>query len=338
MVSILEAKKAVEDILLTDYPNVTGVGLSTDWSEIIVYVASTTDPSVAEIPPAIAGYPVVVMESGVFKPFLTRVDKIRPIIGGISVGHFNITAGTISCFIQDNVTGKDMVLSNNHVLAACDADTNPVANVGDDIYQPGKHDGGTIYDTVAGLTKWIAWDTSSNNIVDCAGAETIVPFVNRIFGDSDTDLVEITGTRAVSLGETVHKYGRTSGHTWGTISSTDATVNVQGTDRFGNALVARFTDQLVINMYGAGGDSGSLILDSNNRAVGLLFAGGEDAYGNTIIIANKINNVLAMLDSHIYGLNDNPPPPPPPPDDAGGAILAGSILLGCLGMINYGLM
>ena len=36
-----------------------------------------------------------------------------------------------------------------------------------------------------------------------------------------------------------------------------------------------FSDQIVCKMPAKGGDSGSLVLDQNRRAVGLLFAGSE---------------------------------------------------------------
>jgi len=57
----------------------------------------------------------------------------------VSVGHFNITAGTLDCRIQiASDPGGEYILSNNHVLA----DTNAGLK-GDDIMEPGPYDGGT---------------------------------------------------------------------------------------------------------------------------------------------------------------------------------------------------
>jgi len=46
----------------------------------------------------------------------------------------------------------------------------------------------------------------------------------------------------------------------------------------------------VADLQSAGGDSGSLVLDEENRAVGLLFAGSEK-----YTIINQINHVLDQL-------------------------------------------
>ena len=55
---------------------------------------------------------------------------------GGSVGHFEITAGTIGAIARDKKTGRDVILSNNHVLANENA-----AKIGDAILQAGVIDG-----------------------------------------------------------------------------------------------------------------------------------------------------------------------------------------------------
>jgi hypothetical protein len=49
-------------------------------------------------------------------------------------------------------------------------------------------------------------------------------------------------------------------------------------------------DQIVTSNISQGGDSGSLVLDENNNAVGLLFAGSDKA-----TIFNRIQNVFREL-------------------------------------------
>ena len=66
----------------------------------------------------------------------------------------------------------------------------------------------------------------------------------------------------------------------------DVSANVQ----YGPGRLARFTDQLMAGPMSQGGDSGSAVLDSNNRLVGLLFAGSENS---TII--NRIEHVFSEL-------------------------------------------
>lgn len=66
--------------------------------------------------------------------------RMRPAPGGISVGHYRITAGTLGCLATGLSAPRNsrlMILSNNHVLA----NSNNAA-YGDCICQPGPYDGG----------------------------------------------------------------------------------------------------------------------------------------------------------------------------------------------------
>lgn len=59
------------------------------------------------------------------------------------------------------------------------------------------------------------------------------------------------------------------------------------------ALAGRFSSPIKLSPapMGKPGDSGSAILDDQNRLVGLLFAGSDDS-----TIFNKIYNVFSRLD------------------------------------------
>lgn len=104
------------------------------------------------------------------------------------------------------------------------------------------------------------------------------------------------------LGEAVGKAGRTSGLTCSTIQSLNATilVNYDGTcgDEQANppvppAFTAYFKNQVIIagGTFSAGGDSGSLIVDTSTaRAVGLLYGGNSNGTS-----ANPIGDVIAKL-------------------------------------------
>ncbi|MEW6230146.1 MAG: hypothetical protein AB1700_19020, partial [Bacillota bacterium] len=54
---------------------------------------------------------------------------------------------------------------------------------------------------------------------------------------------------------------------------------------------ATFRDQFLTGPMADGGDSGSLLVDGEMRAVGLLFAGSDKS-----TIYNRITNVLEALD------------------------------------------
>ena len=72
-------------------------------------------------------------------------------------------------------------------------------------------------------------------------------------------------------GEIVQKTGRTTNYTTGKVTSINATVNVN----YGGGRVAKFCRQILTTNMSAGGDSGSLLCDLNENAVGLLFAGSS---------------------------------------------------------------
>jgi len=77
--------------------------------------------------------------------------RVRPVMGGYSVAHTAVTAGTIATGCYDEsafpgIPGKYYVLSNNHVLANSNA-----AMIGDPIVQPGPIDGGTMPSDFIGL-------------------------------------------------------------------------------------------------------------------------------------------------------------------------------------------
>lgn len=87
------------------------------------------------------GFPTDVVEVGDITTLQSlqswqRFNRNRPTSCGVSIGHPNITAGTLGCLVVKDF--DHYILSNNHVLA----DSNN-ANNGDAIRQPGTADGGT---------------------------------------------------------------------------------------------------------------------------------------------------------------------------------------------------
>ena len=206
--------------------------------------------------------------------------KFRPAPIGVSVGHPDITAGTIgACVTKGNTR---YILSNNHVLA-----NENQGNNGDDILQPGPFDGGTSGDKIGDLSQFVDINFGGINTIDAAIASTAAgDLLNST--PSDGYGTPKSNPIAASVGMRVMKYGRTTGQTKGRVQGINATVSV-GYDT-GSAL---FVGQIVIGGGGfsAGGDSGSLIVvekgGNARRPVGLLFAGG----GGTTI-ANPIQDVI----------------------------------------------
>ncbi len=212
----------------------------------------------------------------------------RPVECGTSVGHFNITAGTLGCLVK-KTAGDDneiFILSNNHVLA----DSNQ-AQIDDNIIEPGKLDQGT--EPIAKLTDFeTIFLDDKPNFIDAAIAKVIN---NNDVRPSILTIGNVQQPPMTSaLYQSVRKHGRTTGHTIGVIMDIAADVRV----RFGQKI-ANFEDQLAIQgvngLFSQGGDSGSLIVDAmTRRPVGLLFAGG----GNQTF-ACPIDKVLSRFDIDI---------------------------------------
>ena len=226
-----------------------------------------------------------------------RRKRQRPVIAGISAAHYEVTAGTISCFCRSTRAGDDpakiYVMSNNHVLA----DVNK-AQPGDDLYQPGPADGGKNEDHFAELFRFVNIQVDGNtpNRVDAAIGE-LLPSIK--YNPRLCTIGKIAGIKKAKDGMKVCKHGRTTGYTEGVVTdvSYDALI---GMDHLDANKVAFFEDQMRIekvapySSFAEGGDSGSLVINKpTKRAVGLYFAGPPSgAYG----VANHIEDVLKELE------------------------------------------
>ncbi len=230
-----------------------------------------------------------------------RPLKIGSSIGDKPPGAY-VTAGTLGCFVEGRSKPFYIgMLSNNHVIGGENA-----TPLGSDIAQPGTLDGGVFpNDVVGGLWKRSKLSTSTPNLVDAA--------VAHIFEEIDYDARTIgTLGSLLGLGDVAHlppqapvfKVGRTTGQTEGRITAFD--VDNLHID-YGIGLL-RFDSQIEIegsgkDAFSDSGDSGSLIVDDQLRAVGLLFAGGDigGENGKGLTYANPIGTVLDKLkvDMHL---------------------------------------
>lgn len=293
MVEILEAKLLTEEALLS-IPGVQGVGIGaySPKEKIRVYVEELTPEIQKQLPQMIAGYPVEPVQSGLFKALSlmeplkiatqqVRTTRLRPAMGGCSIAHYNVTAGTLGGVING------LILSNNHVLA----DVNN-ASIGDTILQPGSADGGTMNDQIATLHSYVPLSFSQMNLVDVAWAQPLNP---SEVSEEIIDLGFINGLAEPQVNMNVQKSGRTTAVTTGSIVDVNATVTVE----YDANLTLQFTDQVVTSFMMEPGDSGSLGLDMNNNLWGLGFAGS-----NELSLFNKIDNVFAASPAlAVVGIN-----------------------------------
>ncbi|UCH61250.1 MAG: hypothetical protein JSV61_07140 [Anaerolineales bacterium] len=308
-------------------PNVVGVGVGEKISKgqktgeiaVVVLVRQKLPPAglpeEALLPKEFDGVKTDVIEVGEIRAQQTRTDRWRPAPGGVSIGHYQITAGTLGCIVRDRSDGTRLILSNNHVLANSN-DAQP----GDAILQPGPADGGSASkDTIAHLERFcpIQFSVSPPTCSLASGFVSFGNFLAELAGSGhrvqaykaapqatnladaavarpakDADVLDeilevgvVSGTLPAGLGMKVRKSGRTTAFTTGEITVLDATVNVS----YGAGKVATFENQLVAGPMSQGGDSGSLVVAADElKAVGLLFAGSNQS---TII-----NPIQAALD------------------------------------------
>lgn len=218
-------------------------------------------------------------------------SRVRPLLIGSSVGHPGTMAGTLGCFVQVEGAGIH-ILSNNHILA----DENR-ACLGDPILQPGPFDRGlSPQDHVAMLSRFEPLTTVGKNRIDAA----VAALGDGIQGDLGTltALGRLNGMRTDPLAgdEVVFKIGRTTGRTRGKISAFEVDdvwvrydLGVLGFDR---QIEIAPVDGVPFSL---GGDSGSLVVDADFRAIGLLFAGNDV----DISYANPIQTVLQTLEARL---------------------------------------
>ena len=304
-------KRMVEDEFLSR-PGVIGVdigekytgGRPTGQTAIVVYVCAKGPLHPQQIPVEVGGVPTdVVAESIVLhRARITRTSDEEPVAaerhpvlrGGISVGPARsfrvvppevpkageyVIAGTLGAFaITRDEPRKVLGLTTFHVGCVDDS-----WSVGDAFVHPSRVDGGLVgADEVAVLDR-----AALAGSVSAAGLRMGA----RPFRAEVVDIGAITGTADAVIGSTVRKRGRTTGLTYGVIASTDATLRLDFGDGIG---VRTLRDQIRVHSserFGDHGDSGAVLVDADNRVVGLYVAGS----GSTGF-ANPIEPVLRQLD------------------------------------------
>ncbi len=240
----------------------------------------------------------------------------RPVPIGVSTGNEgSCSAGTIGARVTD---GTDVyALSNNHVYALSNG-----APDDSGINQPGLLDRYDGTDCVPGADDRIGtleafveiFFDGRDNTIDAAIAAVEMmgdgtPIVGTSTPPSDGYGTPSSATVSAGLGQSVQKYGRTTGLTTGTVAVINATVNVT----YSGKGTAHFVGQIVVDGDKGGflkaGDSGSLLVTNgvdplvcdpgqfaDECTVGLLFASGR---GGKVAIANPIDEVLGALEGEL---------------------------------------
>ncbi|MGB9802910.1 hypothetical protein [Desulfofundulus sp.] len=323
-------KKSRDKLLQLPNVTGIGVGLkqvsgeTTNRPALIIFVKKKVPAGglvrAQQVPSHIDGLPTDVIEIGEVRLLSLRTGRERPAQPGMSIGHYRISAGTFGAVVKDRATGEPLILSNNHILANATDGKDGRAAIGDPILQPGPYDGGQARDRIGTLLRFSPLLRSVQE-TECPVAEAMVKAGNMLVHlvrphyqlkmfqyyrganiidaavarpDSpdiiDGEILEIgkvEGVARATPGQEVMKSGRTSGVTEGSVTAVGVTLEVE----IGNNEKGWFTDQVVTDMISRPGDSGSLVLDHEKRAVGLLFAGSEK-----YTVFNRIEHVLSRLE------------------------------------------
>ncbi len=226
--------------------------------------------------PEVGKIPTDVVEIGRVEAETFR-DRVRPAMPGVGLGHKDITVGTFGCLVRRRGRKRGLdILSNSHVLA-----NSGLAGIGDRVIQPGDRDGGRVSkDTIATLAEFVPFDFVDGfpNLVDAA--------IARINSRSVRPEIRILGvrpagvSRALARGMAVNKVGRTTDFTTGVIQDLHYRVRIPYRISKTNPKIRRaagFRDLVLCSRYPAAGDSGSIVLNSRDRAVGLHFAGSASS-------------------------------------------------------------
>lgn len=217
-----------------------------------------------------------------------------PVPIGISTGNEGeCSAGTIGARVTD---GTDVfALSNNHVYALQNE-----APLGSDVLQPGRYDTNCAIDpndVIGTLADFEPISFINSNTIDAAIALSSETNLGNATPSDGYGTPKSTIVFLPAVGTAVQKYGRTTQLTKGTITGTNAILNVGY-----SSGTARFVDQIIVQStkpFLKSGDSGSLLVtDPDRNPVGLLFAGNRSG---KLAVANRIDLVLGAFGVSIDG-------------------------------------
>ena len=296
---------------------VNGVTGGSASSGLISATGSYTPPPLTPFPPAVTVSAVAQFDNtagSVSVPIgaINQQSETAPIFLGTSGGNEKdltsqaCCSGTLGSLIVNHAGTTFYILSNDHVLGLSGAATS-----GDPVDEPG------LVDTNCNTANLVATFTQGaplqNGGVDAAIAQIVGGQVDPMgailqLGNLSNGMPQpappANSVLAPAVNLPIAKSGRTTGLTCGSITSINATVQVDYSSTCGGptSKTVTYTGQVVTGSnFTLPGDSGSLIVDAQTaQPVALLFAGDPS---NASAVGNPIQQVLnAFPDS-----KGNPP-------------------------------
>jgi hypothetical protein len=277
----------------------------------------------------------------------------RPVKGGISLSTKSVTeenkeegkkAGTLGWFVTTVPGNSTLALTNAHVLWPNLTDTElpdgPLTG-SDKLAQP-------IYDTCCCCEQHVIGQRIvglKTAQVDC-GIASLTEEPALIIGNRSTDVtLRVDGWAKAAIGDKVRKIGKRSAYTEGIVIDVgrfpDGTMvsvpTIQGGTSHGRVktrvhkiliwpttrpgFVPYFDNHGRQMAFSNEGDSGSVVIDEDNKIIGLIYAGEPTAVSRAVGIACHIDKVMNALNQTLqagnYGYQIELCQSPPPGDNRG---------------------
>jgi hypothetical protein len=293
------------DKLIQDCPGTGVVALSLRYTDgeilpeqpCLTFFVDDKEAAKHKIPREIDGVLTDIVEAGIpaLQAGVSPMSgfRIRPAEPGCSISHLRVTSGTLGCLVEDD-QGVLYVLSCAHVLS----DKSSTSN--DSIVQPGsKHGGVDPPDCIAKLTRSVPLKSGAS-VADAAIAEVIDPAC--VTSSIRHIGAKPRGTRSLkAVGIQVQKSGAQTDLTQGVVTALRGRVGPLSINGVNNVF---FKNTIVTDGMSQGGDSGAILLDYPQNAVGMLFGGMESTTpaGEIKVAASwytPINVVLRALGVHL---------------------------------------
>jgi hypothetical protein len=217
---------------------------------------------------------------------------VRP---GQSSANVATDVGTICVYAKrktDPGTYRRFFLSCNHVFSSLN-----LAPYGTPIIAPARLDGGLYpYNEVGRLADFIPimFGPLYGNFCDAAVAHTVLETggTNTI---TDIGLIsELGSISSIEANPQVRKIGRSSGVTQGIVVAAHASIKVDYWAMGAYGANTVFHDQIITSLMGTYGDSGSLLINHQQQAIGMLFAGSA-----THTFFNPLSIILRLFNMEI---------------------------------------
>ncbi len=206
----------------------------------------------------------------------------RPAMGGDSIGHYRGGAATFGCLVRGRGDPRRVYILSD-ATGICPASLTP--RPGDPILQPGSADGGQpASDIIATIA---AWAPVHDDLTAASANVSAVLAEVRNLADVSAELRGrgfLNGVRAAQPGQQVFIVGRTSGQSSGVVIRTDGRWELPWPTRYivgglrntpgpDGTVPVPFEGVIECTAMLDFGDSGALLVDAENYALGLGFAG-----------------------------------------------------------------